>query len=60
MSSDLNIAKKLLKDARRVAGRRPEDRLKSLCGAVEHVISHIQKSERVRLRDKPAITINGA
>jgi hypothetical protein len=47
MSADLDLAKQLLEDARQ-DNRELKDKFKSLCKAVDHIIIHLQSSERAK------------
>ncbi|HEU0049008.1 MAG TPA: hypothetical protein VFQ43_15555 [Nitrososphaera sp.] len=46
MSADLNIARQKITEARQTAGRTLENRFLDLCKAVEHIITHLQKSQK--------------
>ena len=59
MSSELNTAKKQVKEARKVMGRKLENRFLDLCSAVEKIITHLEKSERAKKPgDGQIITVN--
>lgn len=46
MSSELNDAKKDLKNSKQTAGRKPESQLADVRKAVEKVIKHLEKLEK--------------
>jgi len=53
MSADLNAARKLVEEASKTAGRKPEYQIRDLCKAVEKIIAHLEKLEKT-----PAMTVN--
>lgn len=44
--SDLNLASKLLDEAKNGVGRKPDDRFRDLCKSVQHIITHLKKLEK--------------
>jgi predicted esterase YcpF (UPF0227 family) len=56
-SSDLSLARQLLKASAKSAGRKIEHQFRDLRHAVQHVIAHLEKAESYR--DCPEAEVRG-